>query len=302
MKNDTVSQDNIRRNVGESIFSRFLKSPNFELEKPLPMSVGSTPCLELATPRIHGSIDNLNLESGATTAATNFTDEGFVFNEVKQEPVLFSTTTKKQSADGRVLEKTSLSKRVTMQEADAISTRAIKIFIQQSVSIPVNTQIGLVNNELLKYLFTDLQFLTHLNSLHNYFFLLDGEFGRNITEGLFEKLHDVNLPVDLINYRTLQHLVYDAVDSSIKLHKNSNCLSFKINSLPKAFNLEDPDVLECLSLSYKVTWPLNILLPSDTIAKYDEVFKFLLKLNRVSWVLKRTLLVRQIRIRIRNVI
>ncbi|KAI4456268.1 gamma tubulin complex protein [Holotrichia oblita] len=289
LKNDPVSQHNIRRNASESIFSRFLKSPNFELEKPLPMSLGSTPCLETATPRMHSSIDHLDLESGATTAATNFTDEGFVFNEVKQEPVLF--TTKRQSPDTRVLEKTSLSKRVTMREADAISTRAIKIFIQQSVSIPVNTQIGLVNNELLKYLFTDLHFLAHLNSLHNYFFLLDGEFGRNITEGLFEKLHDVNLPVDLINYRTLQHLVYDAIDSSIKLHKNSNCLSFKINSLPKTFNLEDPDVLECLSLSYKVTWPLNILLPSDTIAKYDEVFKFLLKLNRVSWVLKKTLLV-----------
>ncbi|GJQ83899.1 hypothetical protein Trydic_g19839 [Trypoxylus dichotomus] len=275
---------------GESIFSRFLKSPNFELEKPVPMSLGSTPGLDTATPKFGSSIDNLEQESGATTAATNFTDEGFTFEEVKKDvqaippPIVFN----KKYAFGEE-KKTNLSKRVTMKEAGSISTSATKIFIQQSVSVPVNTQIGLVNNELLKYVFIDLQFLTHLNSLRNYFFLLDGEFGRNITEGLFEKLHDVNLPADLINYRTLQHLVYDAIDSSIKRQQNSNCLSFKINSLPKTFNLEDPDVLECLSLSYKVAWPLNVLLPADTIAKYDDVFKFLLKLHRVSWILKKIL-------------
>lgn len=265
-------------NSAGSIFGKFLKSPNFELEKPVPMSLGSTPC-----------VDSTNLGSAATTAATNFTDEGFDF-AVEQhrnipEPILFS-----QKGENRILEgRSQLSKRVSIKDAAIVSTRAIKTFIQQSVSVPVNTQIELVNNELLKYIFNDLQLLTHLNSLRNYFFLLDGEFGRNITEGLFEKLYDVNIPIDLINYRTLQHLVYNAIDSSIKRQRNSGCLSFKINSLPDTFNLEDPDVLECLSLSYKVSWPLNILLPSDTIGKYDEVFKFLLKLNRASWVLKKIL-------------
>lgn len=286
-----ATQHQQKQTSSDSIFSKFLKSPHFELDKPIPMSLGSTPCVDSATPGIQNSVDKEqfeNFESIVTTAATNFTDEGFDFGEAgrSSEPTLFP---QKRSEHGRILEKTNLSKRVSVKEADAISTRATKIFIQQSVSIPLNTQSELVNNELLKYVFVDLQLLTHLSSLRNYFFLLDGEFGRNITEGLFEKLYDINFPVDLINHRTLQHIVYNAIDSSIKLQENSNCLSFKINSLPKTFNLEDPDVLECLSLSYKITWPLNILLPSDTIGKYDEVFKFLLKLNRVSWVLKKIL-------------
>jgi hypothetical protein len=32
----------------------------------------------------------------------------------------------------------------------------------------------------------------------------------------------------------------------------------------------------------------------DTIAKYDEVFKYLLKLNRISWVLKKIFLVSRV--------
>jgi len=116
--------------------------------------------------------------------------------------------------------------------------------------------------------------------------MLDGEFGRNITEGLFEKLYDANFPMELINCHTLQVLVYKALDYSTKFQENSDCLSFRINNLPKIFDLGDPDVLDCISLTYKTGWPLNILLPSDTISRYDEVFKFLLKLHRISWVLQ----------------
>ncbi|XP_030746020.1 gamma-tubulin complex component 6-like, partial [Sitophilus oryzae] len=156
--------------------------------------------------------------------------------------------------------------------------------------IPLLTQLKLANNEILKYFIEELKYLKHLESLRSYFFLQDGEFGRNITENLFEKLYNANFPLELINCRTLQHLVFSALDNSSRFQENSNYLSFKINSLPKCFDLGDPDVLDCLSLTYKVKWPLNILLPSDTVSKYDQVFKFLVKLNRVSWVLKKIFL------------
>lgn len=87
--------------------------------------------------------------------------------------------------------------------------------------------------------------------------------------------------------------MFDALDNSSKFQEeNSKHLSFKINSLPKCFDLGDPDVLDCLSLTYKVDWPVNVLLPSEAVSKYDQVFKFVIKLNRVSWVLKRMFWVR----------
>nr|XP_022903750.1 gamma-tubulin complex component 6-like isoform X1 [Onthophagus taurus] len=161
--------------------------------------------------------------------------------------------------------------------------------IEKSVSIPLKAQINLIDNELLRHFFVNLKYLDHLKLFRSYFFLLDGEFSRNITEELFNKLYKGkdSKPTDLLNVSTLQNLIRHALDSSIKSKGEfASILSFKINNIPKNFDLNDPDVLSCLSLSYEVKWPLNVLLPKDIVAKYDEVFKFLLKLNMVSWVLK----------------
>lgn len=78
--------------------------------------------------------------------------------------------------------------------------------MHESVSIPLQTQLKLANNEVLKHFVEELNYLKHLESLRDYFFLQDGEFGRNITENLFERLYSANFPLELINCRTLQHL------------------------------------------------------------------------------------------------
>ncbi|RZB39557.1 gamma-tubulin complex component 6, partial [Asbolus verrucosus] len=253
---------------------------------PMPMSVDSTPVSESTTSRMLLSVEKGEFESIPTTADTQVTDEGFIFEGIPEDSVYIPI--KRSFSDN--FQKKVFSKRVTREEASGLSTNCLKLFLHESISIPLATQTKLVDNELLKYFVNDLQYLKHLNSLRDYFFLQDGEFGRNITENLFEKLYDVHFPIELINCRTLQNLVFGALQMSSKFQENSTCLSFKINSLPKRFHLGDPDVLDCLSLTYKVKWPLNILLPADTIGKYDEVFKYLLKLNRISWVLKKIFL------------
>lgn len=272
-----------------------VKSHKMELEKPIPMSVDSTPLSDLphstvTTPStMFLSIDTNQVESIPDTAETQQTDEGFTFGMPKNDIVFPIYLNRKESS----FEKSVFSKRVTTEEATGISTNCLKLFLYESVHIPLVAQMKLVSNELLRYFIDDLRYLRHLESLRDYFFLQDGEFGRNITENLFAKLYDANFPRELINCRTLQDVVFGAMDMSNKDRGNSHCLSFKINSLPKCFDLGNPDVLDCLSLTYKVNWPLNILLPTDTVAKYDEVFKYLLKLNRVSWALKKIFLVRE---------
>lgn len=270
-----------------------VKTHKMESEKPIPMSVDSTPLSDLphstvTTPStMFLSIDTNQVESIPNTAETQQTDEGFNFGTPKADNVFPIYLNRKESS----YEKKVFSKRVTTEEATGVSTNCLKLFLYESVHIPLVTQTKLVNNELLRYFINDLHYLQHLESLRHYFFLQDGEFGRNITENLFAKLYDAHFPRELINCRTLQDVVFGAMDMSSKDQGNSHCLSFKINSLPKCFDLGSPEVLDCLSLTYKVNWPLNILLPTDTIAKYDEVFKYLLKLNRVSWALKKIFLV-----------
>lgn len=284
---DTTDNVNfINRNIveagGETNRKLSLTIEKQEQQKPTPMSIDSTPLSEMASTPSSGKFWQFFTQNEApSTAATNFTDEGFDFNKNQEYVPCFTEKSTNSSVISRK------SKRVSLEEAENIKTNCLHLFLQQSVAIPLAVQTKLINQELLKFLVNDLQYLKHLLSLRDYFFLQDGEFGRNITEGLFEKLYDVNFPVELINCRTLQILVHKALNSSSKCQENSDCLSFKINTLPKRFDLGDLNVLDCLSLSYKVDWPLNILLPADTIAKYDEVFKYLLKLNRVSWVQKK---------------
>ncbi|XP_066246268.1 gamma-tubulin complex component 6 [Euwallacea similis] len=268
-------------------------------DKGIPMSVDSTPMSDLpqivtpmsdfprsATPSSMITSIETKIDSSTTPGEGLHFDDIFSFSGTSRT----STTSSYYHKLQEYRSMPNFSKRVSMEEAQGISKNSLKLFLHESVSIPVLTQLKLANNEILKYFINELHYLKHLDSLRDYFFLQDGEFARNITESLFEKLYSVNFPLDLINCRSLQSLVFSALDNSSKFQDNSNHLTFKINTLPKCFDLGDPDVLDCLSLAYKVQWPLNILLPSEAISKYDQVFKFLIKLNRISWVLKKIFL------------
>ncbi|KAK5641064.1 hypothetical protein RI129_009611 [Pyrocoelia pectoralis] len=266
------------------------KSPKFELDKVSPMSIDSTP-LSSSVTTPSKSTNNFERDTAETVTATEMESDlvdsrGFNFEFVKKDNVLYFENRKSAFNLQTQIESRVLKKNISNKDAKAVSSNCLKLYLQQSIMFPLGVQLKLVTNELLKFFINEQGYLKHLASLRNYFFLLDGEFGRNITENLFIRLYDVNFPIDLVNVHTLTVLVYKALDYSTKLQSNSQFLSFRINDLPQVFDLGDPDVFDCISLTYKTSWPLNILLPSDTIAKYDEVFKFLLKLHRISWVLQ----------------
>lgn len=251
---------------GPSLFTKFLQSPNFEFSKPIPMSVDTTPMSDVST--IFKSSEFLDIVP--STAATNFTNEEFEF-----PAKTFNSSTQ------------LILQPITLNDAQNVSNHFLKIFLRDSVAIPLRSQLSLTNNTLLKYIFVDLQYFKHAQSLRDYFFLLDGEFGRNITDILFEALYKCTSPREVINIRFLNSLITEALEFSSKEQTMASALSFKINFIPKIFNLQKVDTLSCISMVYKVPWPLNILFPSDIIGKYDGVFKFLVKLRRVSWVLQK---------------
>lgn len=69
------------------------------------------------------------------------------------------------------------------------------------------------------------------------------------------------------------------------VHKFSENLSFTITESPLSFQHSSPDVLQCLSLTYSVNWPLNIILSQEALLRYAKVFQFLIKMRRIFWVL-----------------
>ncbi|XP_069680648.1 gamma-tubulin complex component 6 [Periplaneta americana] len=160
---------------------------------------------------------------------------------------------------------------------------SINIALQKSILIPLQIQTSLVNSALLKLFFEDQELLSHLHSLRSYFFLLDGEFGRNVTGLLFERMYQVSRPVDLLNCVALNSILNKALT---RPDPNVDRLSFDVKYIPPHFSFSSPLLLDCIALQYKVSWPLNIILTEAALHKYDDVFGFLLRLRRISWVLE----------------
>ncbi|KAJ8720198.1 hypothetical protein PYW07_012241 [Mythimna separata] len=158
--------------------------------------------------------------------------------------------------------------------------------LQRSVMLPLTYQLEVVNNSILTYFLVNQDMYEHLRSLKDYFFLMDGEFSRSICHNLFTKLVKTLNPQELLNFATLHNILDKALGSSIShVHKFSENLSFTITESPLSFQHSSPDVLQCLSLTYTVGWPLNIILSQEALVRYAKVFQFLIKMRRIFWVL-----------------
>lgn len=178
------------------------------------------------------------------------------------------------------------SKSLSKQELQDLSSGNLAIFLEQSFTIPFQVYSNILNNEILKIFFQDLDILSHFDSLRNYFFMMNGEFASNVCDGLLSKLQKVRKPTELLNSYTLNSILEGALQSSHSGNdKYIENLSFSTPNVPDKFEMSSPNVLNALHLSYKVEWPLNLLLSTEAIEHYDKVFQHLLKLRRITWLM-----------------
>ena len=164
-------------------------------------------------------------------------------------------------------------------------TLALSRFLQMSLMIPVNTYMDILNNEILKMFAQDLDILSHFKSLRNYFLMMNGEFGSSICHQLFSKLESSVKPSELLNYQSL-HMILNSALSQSRHDNNTEKLSFIVQNIPEKFELHSPAVLNMLTMSYKLDWPLTLILNPETMDQYQAIFNYLLKLKRISWVLE----------------
>lgn len=158
--------------------------------------------------------------------------------------------------------------------------------LQMSVMIPLLTQQALANEAVLRLLFEKHNLMKHLECIRNYFFLLDGDFGRNLTRQLFAEVQTVDNPHFILSVR-LNSLLRSAV-GVLADEEYTERLSFIIKEVPDAFILTDPKMLDCLLMRYRTEWPLNAVIHEEMIVRFDQTFSFLMKIQRVSWALEQT--------------
>lgn len=220
------------------------------------------------------SKDHFNSKMNLEMKTSCYTHPSVIMEEVKKRPYNNIFVSHFHSSEEE-------QKKIT---CDNIAT--LTACLQRSVMLPLTYQLEVVNNSILTYFLVNQDMYEHLRSLKDYFFLMDGEFSRSICHNLFTKLVQTINPQELLNFATLHNILDKALGSSIShVHKFSENLSFTITESPLSFQHSSPDVLQCLSLTYTVSWPLNIILSQEALLRYAKVFQFLVKMRRIFWVL-----------------
>ncbi|XP_076241875.1 gamma-tubulin complex component 6 [Calliopsis andreniformis] len=176
---------------------------------------------------------------------------------------------------------------LTVTDVEILDHTSLQAYLEKSIRIPLNIQRHLVNNAVIKYFLEENNLLLHLHSLRSYFFLLNGEFAKSLTDSLYARLYEISKPIELFNSATLTNLLKRALINSFNnVYINSELLSLSATDTPAELYISDPNALDCLSLNYKISWPLNIILDETVMQQYGKVFKFLITSGRVSWVLQ----------------
>ncbi|XP_014616772.1 PREDICTED: gamma-tubulin complex component 6 [Polistes canadensis] len=176
---------------------------------------------------------------------------------------------------------------LTIADVELIDNTSLQVYLEKSIIIPLQIQSHIVNDAVIKYLLNEHNMLLHLQSLRSYFFLLNGEFAKCLTNSLYARLYEISVPIELFNSATLTNVLERALISSFSSnYMNSELLSLSAIDMPMQLHISDPHALDCLCLSYKISWPLNIILDDAVMLQYSKVFKFLLMIGRVLWVLQ----------------
>jgi len=115
---------------------------------------------------------------------------------------------------------------LTIADVEMIDHTSLQVYLEKSIIIPLQIQTWLVNNAIIKHLVNECNILSHLHSLRSYFFLLNGEFAKSLTDSLYSRLYTISAPIELFNSATLTNLLEKALMNSFSNnYANSELLS-----------------------------------------------------------------------------
>lgn len=263
-------------------------TPNKTLDEELPLDASSAIKLDIPSTPTDGSSSSVYETAGSGT------DSGNVFEFPTQTPqaVPLAKNPYTRSIPKIKFFEKMLVPATDQQVLDELAQPNISSITQSlrlSFTLPLKAHFNVLNSEVLKVFIVDFNLIAHFKSLRNYFFMMDGEFASHICDGLLEKLESKATPPDVLNFSFLHSLLDSALGSSIIGHDpNAVHLSFIVTDIPKRFRLDSPDVLHMLRLYYDVQWPLNLVFNTSTMAQYGTIFRYLLKLRRIRYILDQT--------------
>lgn len=162
----------------------------------------------------------------------------------------------------------------------------LDIALKRSLLPPLTAQMKLLNRVCVHHLVAELRLYDHLEALTNYYCFQDGEFGQALCDAICHKLKPpMRSPSDFLNPRTLNWILSQALRSSLRGEcAEAANLHLDTCSIPVGIT-PGQNLLNCLSMSYKVEWPLSVVINRACLLRYNKIFRFLLSLRRALWAL-----------------
>ncbi|XP_026845299.1 uncharacterized protein LOC6595991 [Drosophila persimilis] len=159
--------------------------------------------------------------------------------------------------------------------------------LQMSVMEPVSAHYALLRNEVLR-IFKEQHIYEHFRMLRNYFFLLNGEFGTQLTGGIFGNIRAGMDPRSLCQKGVLDVILNNALGGCAASDDTlvAQNLTLDCTKIPDGLDFMSLEATGMLTLKCKVNWPLNLVISGETITKYGQIFEHLLKLRHVTFVLE----------------
>jgi len=144
----------------------------------------------------------------------------------------------------------------------------------------------LVNRALLNYFLDELNLLSHLNNLRAFYFLATGRFGLAFCSELSRILLSNDDVRVIYHVNSMRQILYTSLDQAEELNHSTDILHLtsKVN-IPNSLSLLDSTLLDYFDLNCSIQWPLNILISSEMLNKYQIIFRFLLRILIVKQIL-----------------
>ena len=126
----------------------------------------------------------------------------------------------------------------------------------------------------------------HLDLLHSIFFMEAGHHMHQFSVELFDKL-DSGSRVD--NLVLLNGHFHECIEGIAKRHFTPADLQHKFSvefaENPQLYHIDATNSLDYLVIDFRADWPLEIIFDKQSLVNYNAVFRFLMRIKRVNYMI-----------------
>ncbi|KAG2630481.1 gamma-tubulin complex component 5-like isoform X2 [Panicum virgatum] len=208
-------------------------------------------------------------------------------------------------------ENVPLSEILPMQKDSTLASRVLKFIqnmslkdplqpvciIQECLSQCIKRQVDHIGKQILSKLMGEWRLMDELFVLRAIYLLGSGDMLQQFLITIFDKLdRGSSWDDDFELNNLLQESIRNSADKMLLTAPDSLIVSLATNNSDEGASASKKgralgfgiDALDMLNFTYKVSWPLDLIVNTDALKKYNQVMGFLLKVKRAKFVLDET--------------